>query len=551
DYAASYPAPSFQLSSQSASTSQSNASPTTAAAATDDTKAIGTRSEFGKPPAAAGSSKSSIYGKAFELLDDGNSVESLIDPFGSLSFGGGNTVFERRVKRKGKEIDSETIVYDMPVTGLPPVVDILKQIHASMEQMPWDIRNQCRKLTTKGITLVHILFDHYDTEREVTDKLKKAIERTEKAMRDISADFGEWAHMSFWFTHDVDAKITKHDGELGRITEFLSGPATRQAYDKVSALQEVLKTTASNSADRKRAQEQLYSLRYLSRGEVADLTAPELACECVRLGTQPEYSGSKNEIWKGRWLDRQDVALIFYKEYNKSSRDSDSIRRFEREIKVWRRLDNPYVLRLYGWCKFDDETYLVSPWLPNGGVVKYLEASGGRRERCLRLIYEIAQGLRYLHSHRIIHGSLRPSNVLIQDDGRAVLSDFTRVKIAPPGAGHTQVNPQVNVFRYQAPEFILDQPISSACDVYSWAMTALEIITGSPPYRTWRSSGQLIAQVIAKALIPNRSEYDSPVFNQHPGIWVLFERCWKRDQTARPTAKEIVEELERIPGLRR
>ncbi|KAG8899975.1 hypothetical protein FRC01_010309, partial [Tulasnella sp. 417] len=390
-------------------------------------------------------------------------------------------------------------------------------------------------------------------EGEVTDKLKKAIERTKKAMHDISTDFGEWAHMSFlrsWFTRDVDAKITKHDGELGGITEFLSGSATRKAHDKVTDLQESLKTTASNSADRKRAEEQLHSLRSAPPGEVADLTPPELACECVRLGTQPEYSGSKNEIWKGRWLDRQDVALIFYKEYNKSSRDNDSIRRFERQIKVWRRLDNPYVLRLYGWCKFDDETYLVSPWFRNRDVVKYLEASGRRQEKCLPLIYEIAQGLRYLHSQDIIHGSLRPSNILIQDDGRAVLSDFTRAKIATPDAKNTQANPQVNAFRYQAPEFILDQPISSASDVYSWAMTALEIITGNPPYRTWRSSGQLIAQVITKAQIPNRSEYECPVLNQHPGIWALFERCWKRDQTARPTAKEIVEELEKIPGLK-
>ncbi|KAG8912008.1 hypothetical protein FRC01_005352, partial [Tulasnella sp. 417] len=114
DSVASYLAPpSFQLSSKTVATlSSSNAKRTTAAAAaTDNTKAIGTRSEFGKPPAAAtSSSKSSVYGKAFELLDDGTLVESLIDPFGSFGLGGSNTVFESRVKGKGKEIDIETIV---------------------------------------------------------------------------------------------------------------------------------------------------------------------------------------------------------------------------------------------------------------------------------------------------------------------------------------------------------------------------------------------------------------------------------------------------------
>ncbi|KIO26934.1 hypothetical protein M407DRAFT_73928 [Tulasnella calospora MUT 4182] len=226
------------------------------------------------------------------------------------------------------------------------------------------------------------------------------------------------------------------------------------------------------------------------------------------------------------------------------------MQRFERQIRVWRKLDNPYVLRLYGWCKFDGETYLVSPWLRNRDVVRYLNGDRNRHLKCLSLIYEIAQGLQYLHDQGIIHGSLKPSNILVQDNGSAVLSDFSLAKIATPDAKNTQTNPQVNVFRYQAPEVILDQPISKASDVYSWAMTALEITTGNPPYHTWRSPGQLIAQVITKNQIPNQSDYKSPALDEHPQVWELFVRCWKREPQDRPTAKEIVEVLRKIPGLK-
>ncbi|KAG9038389.1 hypothetical protein FS837_001257, partial [Tulasnella sp. UAMH 9824] len=162
-------------------------------------------------------------------------------------------------------------------------------------------------------------------------------------------------------------------------------------------------------------------------------------------------------------------------------------------------------------------------------------------------IYEIAQGLRYLHNQDIIHGSLKPSNILVQDDGRACLSDFSLAKLATPDAKNTQTNPQVNVFRYQAPEVILDEPISKASDVYSWAMTALEIITGDPPFHTWKSPGQLVAQVITKNQVPTRSDYKSSVLDNHPEIWEMFERCWSREPTDRPTAKEIVDVLETIP----
>ncbi|KAG8892444.1 hypothetical protein FRC00_012041, partial [Tulasnella sp. 408] len=300
-------------------------------------------------------------------------------------------------------------------------------------------------------------------------------------------------------------------------------------------------------ADRKRAEEQLYRLRSARPGELADLTPPELACECVRLGSQPEYSGTRNDIWKGRWLDKQDVALIFYKEYKMGARDDNGIRRFDRQIKVWRKLDSPFVLRLYGWCKFDGETYLVSPWLRNRDVIRYLDGDRSRHRKCISLVYEIAQGLRYLHNQDIIHGSLKPSNILVQDDGRACLSDFSLAKLATPDAKNTQTNPQVNVFRYQAPEVILDEPISKASDVYSWAMTALEIITGDPPFHTWKSPGQLVAQVIMKNQVPTRTDYNSSVLDNHPEIWEMFERCWNREPTDRPTAKEIVDMLEKIP----
>ncbi|KAG9045334.1 hypothetical protein FS837_006497 [Tulasnella sp. UAMH 9824] len=107
----------------------------------------------------------------------------------------------------------------------------------------------------------------------------------------------------------------------------------------------------------------------------------------------------------------------------------------------------------------------------------------------------------------------------------------------------------MDVFRYQAPEVMLYQPISEASDVYSWAMTALEIITGDPPYQTWKSPGQLIAQIVMKHQIPTRTDYKSLVLEKCPEVWELFERCWKREPKNRPTAEEIVEVLKKVPNV--
>ncbi|KAG8913618.1 hypothetical protein FRC00_001983, partial [Tulasnella sp. 408] len=212
---------------------------------------------------------------------------------------------------------------------LPPVVTTLRQIYADTERVAWN-KGRCRKLSLKAKSLVFIICDHYDNERADTHELQNAVGKTVQNMREIAADVSEWAEVSWfksWYNRrDVDGRIKLHEGNLEKVTEFLSLAATLQAHDKVAALQESLKTSANNSADRRKAEEQLYNIRSAPGVAAAESTPPELACECVRLGNQPEYSGSRNDIWKGRWLDKQDVALIFYKEYKVGMRDEVSIR---------------------------------------------------------------------------------------------------------------------------------------------------------------------------------------------------------------------------------
>ncbi|KAG8974661.1 hypothetical protein FRC05_006995 [Tulasnella sp. 425] len=551
----------------------------------------------------------------------------------------------------------------VPVPGLAAVVEILRTINASVERVSWN-KGRCRKLSTKAMTLVFIICDHYDNERTDTAKMQTAIERTVQAMHDIDLDVRAWATLSFWKSwyarHEVDSKIVKHEDNLKSLTEFLLLAATFSIHDKIAALQETLKTHPSGSADLKRAQEQLYRLRNAPRGELADLTQdpgmlgqrldpkvpilgyfrpslflplpsststptydfcvnasyftfptppetasvlpdprlwrldpkypilgefrpsrlretqtvlpadptlvlsvllwtqppiahsrvlltpPELVCECVRLGSQPEYSGTRNDIWKGRWLDKQDIALILYKQYKMGVRDENGIRRFEGKIKCREDWIIPmYSVFMDGASLKGKRDYLVSPWLWNRDVLKYLDGDRGRSKKCLALITEIALGLRYLHSQGIIHGSLEPSNILVQDDGHAVLSDFSLANLAPPDWKDTMIQLEVDNLRYQAPEVILDEPISKASDNYSWAMTALEIMTGDPPFHTWKSPGQLVPQIL-QSQIPNRSDYKSPVLDKHPEIWNLFVRSWSRQPLERPMAKEIVEVLESI-----
>lgn len=74
---------------------------------------------------------------------------------------------------------------------------------------------------------------------------------------------------------------------------------------------------------------------------------------------------------------------------------------------------------------------------------------------------------------------MQPSNVLIEEHGRAVVSDFSLAKPLGSNATNTHSGTPTNQLRYQAPEINEGQPMTAAADVYSWAMTSLQVVSGS------------------------------------------------------------------------
>lgn len=88
----------------------------------------------------------------------------------------------------------------------------------------------------------------------------------------------------------------------------------------------------------------------------------------------------------------------------------------------------------------------------------------------------------YLHGLRIIHAALKPSNILVEDDGHAVISDFALAKQIRQDAALpmvTQSASENESFRYQAPEANDEIPLTYAADIYTWAYTSVTILSGS------------------------------------------------------------------------
>ncbi|CAE7110997.1 unnamed protein product [Rhizoctonia solani] len=196
-------------------------------------------------------------------------------------------------------------------------------------------------------------------------------------------------------------------------------------------------------------------------------------------------------------------------------------------------------LLLLGFAVFRDRIAMVSPWMGQGSLHRYLERTPDAN-RC-SLCIQICEGLSHLHEIEIIHGDLKGANILISNDGTPVLTDFGNSIHTNQSMKFTQTTSERSwTMRWTAPELILGSGSQSkAADVYALAMTIYEVMTGILPY-SGKQEHTIIYLVGIKKEPPERP--DTIPFDHECGnkLWELLVRCWSFDPKARPSANETV-----------
>ncbi|KAL5501018.1 hypothetical protein ACEPAH_9405 [Sanghuangporus vaninii] len=161
-----------------------------------------------------------------------------------------------------------------------------------------------------------------------------------------------------------------------------------------------------------------------------------------------------------------------------------------KEYDIWNRLRHHNILQLEGIYYPSPDIMIpcfVTRWQENGRVKDYVRNKPGTN--FLDLIDDIADGVAYLHDNDIIHGDLRGSNILISDDGRALVTDFGISK-NDPGDGIPVSNAFQGNWRWMAREFFpsdaqppaLRARRSKASDIWMFGLLIQEILSGKIPY---------------------------------------------------------------------
>lgn len=208
--------------------------------------------------------------------------------------------------------------------------------------------------------------------------------------------------------------------------------------------------------------------------------------------------GGQATVWLARDTElEQWVALKVFR----AGADAAWRERMRREVRIGRELAHPGVVRVYELVEGDGCVAAAMEWIDGETLAGRLAAGPLPIEDAVELATQLLEVLSHLHGHEIIHRDVKPSNILIEPDGRVRLADLGLARPLDGAADVTRTNKTVGTPTYMSPEQLRGETATPASDLYSLGATLYHSITGAPPYEG--DSGFAVADGHLRAPIPN------------------------------------------------
>ncbi|KAL6998212.1 Serine/threonine-protein kinase pcrk1 [Sarracenia purpurea var. burkii] len=235
------------------------------------------------------------------------------------------------------------------------------------------------------------------------------------------------------------------------------------------------------------------------------------------------------------------------------------------EVNVLGVVEHPNLVKLVGYCAEDDERgiqrLLVYEYMPNRSVEYHLSTRSESPlpwAMRLKIAQDAARGLAYLHEgmdFQIIFRDFKSSNILLDEQWNAKLSDFGLARLGP-SEGLTHVSTAVvGTFAYAAPEYIQTGRLTSKSDVWSYGVFIYELITGRRPLdRNQPKNEQNLLEWIKPSLsdskkfqqiLDPRIQWNGSIKSAQK-LAVIANRCLIRQAKSRPKMSEVLAMVNRI-----
>jgi tetratricopeptide (TPR) repeat protein/predicted Ser/Thr protein kinase len=159
--------------------------------------------------------------------------------------------------------------------------------------------------------------------------------------------------------------------------------------------------------------------------------------------------------------------------------------RFQREVQSATRLSHPGIVKVFRAGKAEGRPYIAMEFVGGRSFAERLDsASRPALRECVRILADICSALRHAHARGVVHRDLKPQNVLVDAEGRAIVVDFGLARPTEPGWTVTMQRETAGTPGYMSPESVRGgaAALDPAVDVYSLGAVLYHVLAGRPPF---------------------------------------------------------------------
>ncbi|XP_074289754.1 wall-associated receptor kinase 17-like [Silene latifolia] len=240
--------------------------------------------------------------------------------------------------------------------------------------------------------------------------------------------------------------------------------------------------------------------------------------------------------------------------------DENQIDQFINELLILSQLNHKNVVKLLGCCLDVEVPLLIYEFVPNGALFNHIHnvvhGSWINWRHCLRIVYEIADALAYLHSAAncpVIHRDIKSANILLDENYTAKISDFGGSRLIPLDQTKWATAVQ-GTLGYLDPEYLFSSQLTEKSDVYSFGVLVAELLTRKKAvYQVKGSEFRNLATDFVELMnmdqvvliLEPRLVTEAPI-KEIEFLVELVGQCLSSKGEDRPTMKNVVALLDRL-----